>query len=196
MPKKSDIPGKWKSKSELLKELNALRRRVAEFEQRSRDPEYERGLLEEGQSTEAKQCLTKPLTRTEKKVLHHILDGKSNKEIANLLNRDKRTIEVHRSHIMRKFNADNFVDLIKRAATMGLIELTIDRSRIKTNVHDKKEEMRGEIEPLKLLIDPGDATGQELAELFVELSCLYRMIGGSGINFNVIETREPVLVYA
>jgi len=63
------------------------------------------------------------LTSIEKRVLKLVIDGKSNKEIANLLHRSKRTVEVHRAHIMRKLRADNLVDLVKRAVVMGLIDL-------------------------------------------------------------------------
>jgi DNA-binding NarL/FixJ family response regulator len=112
-----------KSKSELLEELNDLRRRVAEFERASRDSKDEGDLLDERQSKRASPRLARPLTRTEIKVLHFILDGKSNKEIASILHRSVRTIEVHRSHIMRKFDVDNLIDLIKQAAAMGLVHL-------------------------------------------------------------------------
>jgi two-component system response regulator FixJ len=63
------------------------------------------------------------LTRTEKKVLQLVIDGMSNKEIAVLLHRSARTIEVHRAHIMHKLGVDNLVDLVKRVASMGLIDL-------------------------------------------------------------------------
>jgi len=63
------------------------------------------------------------LTQTESKILKLVLNGKSNKQIAELLNRSRRTIEVHRSHIMKKFGADNMVDLVKYASVMGLIDL-------------------------------------------------------------------------
>jgi two-component system response regulator FixJ len=72
--------------------------------------------------------LGKVLTRTEKKVLRLILDGKSNKEIALLLGRAMRTIEVHRSRIMRKLGVNNAVDLVKRAGALGLLELTANKS--------------------------------------------------------------------
>lgn len=58
------------------------------------------------------------LTKTEKKILKLILDGKSNREIANILGRSTRTIEVHRANIMRKFNTDNVVELVKKAAPL------------------------------------------------------------------------------
>ena len=69
------------------------------------------------------RLLGKALTRTEMRVLRLILDGKSNKEIACLLRRAIRTIEWHRSHIMRKLSVNNAVDLVKRATVMGLVEL-------------------------------------------------------------------------
>jgi DNA-binding CsgD family transcriptional regulator len=51
-----------------------------------------------------------------------ILQGKTNREIANNLHRSIRTVEDHRLHIMRKLNVENVVDLVKRAAAMGITE--------------------------------------------------------------------------
>jgi FixJ family two-component response regulator len=62
----------------------------------------------------------KSLTEKEIAVLRLILQGNSNKEIAQILHRSIRTIEDHRRHIMRKLDVDSVVDLIKRAAIMGL----------------------------------------------------------------------------
>ena len=56
----------------------------------------------------------------EKTVLGLILEGKSNKEIGHRLGRSVRTIEVHRSHIMHKLEADNVVELVQKATAMGL----------------------------------------------------------------------------
>ncbi len=69
------------------------------------------------------KLLGEPLTQDEERVLKLVLGGKSNKEIANLLNRSKRTIEVHRAHLMRKLGAESLVDLMKRTAAMGLAHL-------------------------------------------------------------------------
>ena len=66
----------------------------------------------------------KELTKAERRVLHFILDGKSNRETAQILHRSEKTIEVHRNHIMRKLGVDNIVGLIKRAAAMGLMDLS------------------------------------------------------------------------
>ena len=62
----------------------------------------------------------KKLTKTEMIILRLILQSKSNKEIAQILHRSIRTIEVHRSHIMHKLDVDNVVDLVRRASDMRL----------------------------------------------------------------------------
>jgi two-component system response regulator FixJ len=74
-------------------------------------------------SSTFKKYLGKPLTRSESQILKYVIDGKSNREIAQELHRSVRTIEVHRSRIMQKFGVENLVDLIKRAAAMGLVEM-------------------------------------------------------------------------
>ena len=61
----------------------------------------------------------KALSKVEMKVLKLIVDGKSNKEAAHLLNRSARTIEDHRARIMRKLDVDNIVDLVKWVVKMG-----------------------------------------------------------------------------
>jgi two-component system response regulator FixJ len=73
--------------------------------------------------------LGEPLTQSEHRVLKLVVDGKSNKEIASLLNRSRRTIEVHRAHIMHKLGVDSLVDLVKRAVAMGLVELQAEQNR-------------------------------------------------------------------
>lgn len=62
------------------------------------------------------------LTKTEMRVLRGILDGQSNRDIALALHRSPRTVEVHRSHVMRKFGANNIVELFRRAADAGLLD--------------------------------------------------------------------------
>lgn len=60
------------------------------------------------------------LSRMERVVLRHIIEGNGNKHIAHMLGRSVRTIEDHRSHLMRKFGATNVVDLVRRCIAMGL----------------------------------------------------------------------------
>jgi len=62
----------------------------------------------------------RPLTGTEKIILRMILQDKTSNEIAGILERSIRTIEVHRNHIMHKLDVHSIVNLVKRAAEMGL----------------------------------------------------------------------------
>lgn len=71
----------------------------------------------------ANACVGRPLTAIQMKVLKLVIDGKSNKEIADLLARSVRTIEVHRAHMMEKLGVSNLLDLIKRAVALGLVDL-------------------------------------------------------------------------
>ncbi len=64
------------------------------------------------------------LTPVEQIILRHILDSHTNRQIADLLSRSPRTIEVHRRHIMAKLEAANFVELVKQALRAGLVDLT------------------------------------------------------------------------
>jgi len=73
-------------------------------------------------STAQSALLDHSLTKTEMKVPFHILEGKNNREVANALNRSPRTVEVHRRHVMQKLNADNVVELLRRAADLRLFD--------------------------------------------------------------------------
>jgi two-component system, LuxR family, response regulator FixJ len=64
------------------------------------------------------------LTQAEMKVLCLILDGKNNREIAAVLHRSPRTVEVHRGHLMQKLGAANIIELLRRAADLGLLRPT------------------------------------------------------------------------
>lgn len=46
---------------------------------------------------------------------------------------------------------------------------------------------------LTLLIDPGGASAEEISQLFLEISTLYRMVGGSGVNFTIVDAKEPAV---
>lgn len=76
------------------------------------------------QDVSSDPLLGKPLTKTEVKILRFILEGKSSREIANLQNRAKRTIDFHRWKIYRKLGVDNLLGLFKRSAEMGLVQLS------------------------------------------------------------------------
>jgi len=65
--------------------------------------------------------LEESLTRAERRILYHVLDGRNNREIAVALHRSPRTIEVHRRHVMQKLGAANIIELLQRAAGLGLL---------------------------------------------------------------------------
>ncbi len=59
------------------------------------------------------------LTKAEQEVLAAILDGKSNKQIAQMLSIGLRTVELRRSKIMRKMKARSIAELIKFVCIAG-----------------------------------------------------------------------------
>lgn len=62
----------------------------------------------------------KKLTHMEITVLKMIVDGYSNRDIAEQLERSVRTIEDHRTHIMKKMGTKNLVQLTKKAIEAGI----------------------------------------------------------------------------
>jgi DNA-binding NarL/FixJ family response regulator len=61
------------------------------------------------------------LTTREREVLQLIVEGKSNKDIANLLNLSVYTVESHRSNLMEKLNVRGLPELILYAVRKGII---------------------------------------------------------------------------
>jgi len=64
----------------------------------------------------------RPLTGREAEILRLIVSGKTNKEIARLLCRARRTVEYHRCRLMRKLGAHTASDLTRRAIAAGLVQ--------------------------------------------------------------------------
>ncbi len=62
------------------------------------------------------------LTARETEVLKLVAEGKSSKEIAAILCLSIRTVDNHRSNIMRKLNITKNTDLVKYALSMGYIQ--------------------------------------------------------------------------
>ena len=61
------------------------------------------------------------LTPREKEILQLLVEGRSNKDIATLLNLSLYTIETHRKNLQTKLNLHNFPELILYAVRKGLI---------------------------------------------------------------------------
>jgi FixJ family two-component response regulator len=73
-------------------------------------------------SADDSPLLRSPLSRAEVQVLHLVLQGHTNSEMGQMLHRSRRTIEVHRSNIMRKLRANDIVELVKTCARAGLLQ--------------------------------------------------------------------------
>lgn len=59
------------------------------------------------------------LTRREREVLGHVLEGRPNKRIADALGISQRTVEVHRSRIFQKMGVRNAIELIATLYSQG-----------------------------------------------------------------------------
>ncbi len=61
------------------------------------------------------------LTNREREILQLLAEGKTNKEVATLLNLSLYTVETHRTHILQKLNLHNVPELILYAVRKGII---------------------------------------------------------------------------
>jgi DNA-binding NarL/FixJ family response regulator len=62
------------------------------------------------------------VTGRERQIIQLLADGKSNKQIADQLKISVKTVEAHRSAIMRKFGFKSITELVRYAIRNGLIE--------------------------------------------------------------------------
>jgi DNA-binding NarL/FixJ family response regulator len=63
--------------------------------------------------------VSEPLSAREREVLKLVADGKTNKEISQLLSISVRTVEGYRAHIMSKLDVKNTAELVKYAIQKG-----------------------------------------------------------------------------
>jgi DNA-binding NarL/FixJ family response regulator len=61
------------------------------------------------------------LTTREREILQLLAEGKSNKEVATMLNLSLYTVETHRTHILQKLNLHTVPELILYAVRKGII---------------------------------------------------------------------------
>jgi DNA-binding CsgD family transcriptional regulator len=64
------------------------------------------------------------LTTREKEIVKLIAEGKSGREIGELLFISIRTVEKHRANITRKLNLTNTAEIVKYAILKGYTSLT------------------------------------------------------------------------
>jgi FixJ family two-component response regulator len=60
------------------------------------------------------------LTKREREVFAHVVEGRLNKQIAFELGASERTIKIHRSQVMRKMSADSLPDLVRMADKLAV----------------------------------------------------------------------------
>jgi len=61
------------------------------------------------------------LTAREREILQLLAEGKTNKEVAAMLNLSIYTVETHRTHILQKLNLHSVPELILYAVRKGII---------------------------------------------------------------------------
>jgi two-component system response regulator NreC len=61
------------------------------------------------------------LSTREREILQLIAEGKTNKEVAAMLNVSVYTVETHRSHILQKLNLHSSAELVLYAVRKGII---------------------------------------------------------------------------
>ncbi len=69
------------------------------------------------------------LSNREREVLKMVALGKTNREVADLLNVSAKTVAAHRGNVMQKLELDNMSQLVRYAIREGLID--IDHSDLK-----------------------------------------------------------------
>ena len=61
------------------------------------------------------------LTDREKEILHLLAEGRSNKEVATVLELSLSTVETHRANLMQKLNLHNTAEVVLYAVRKGII---------------------------------------------------------------------------
>ncbi|WP_344675784.1 LuxR C-terminal-related transcriptional regulator [Sphingobacterium kyonggiense] len=62
------------------------------------------------------------LTKREKEVISQLANGKSNKQIADVLFLSNHTVSTHRKNIIRKLDCNSFADLMRFAIAFNLVD--------------------------------------------------------------------------
>ncbi len=80
------------------------------------------GFLRTGKNAPADERKEEDLTPRERETIQLLAEGHSNKEVAAILGISVKTVETHRSVIMRKLRLKSFSDLIRYAIRNHIIE--------------------------------------------------------------------------
>jgi len=89
------------------------------------DPEVARTAMEEGGPAAPGQAADpyESLTDREKQVLKLVAEGRSNKEVAEVLGISVKTAMSHREHVMEKLGVHNRTELVRFAIKKGVIRV-------------------------------------------------------------------------
>ena len=93
--------------------LDCIYHAVAEDQNRRRTRAWRQALLERFET----------LTPREQDILRQVVDGLSNREIAERLDLSRKTVEVHRAKVMQKMGARTLSQLIQMVMALGILKL-------------------------------------------------------------------------
>jgi len=113
---------KESSSDEMIKAVRTVYRHELYVDSRmSRDvmESYIKRASQPGTSEPSKDILTP----REREVLKLIAEGKSNKEVAQILDLSVKTVDVHRTNLMKKLNIHDVATLVKYAIKKGIIQV-------------------------------------------------------------------------
>jgi DNA-binding NarL/FixJ family response regulator len=84
------------------------------------------GFLDKGHAISRNEPPSLPtLTAREREITQLLAEGKSSKEVASLLNLSTKTVETHRSNIMRKLSFHSIRDLVVYAIKNNIIQIDV-----------------------------------------------------------------------
>jgi DNA-binding NarL/FixJ family response regulator len=107
---------KHQSESELVEAVRSTARRVTYLA-----PQLSRELLPDASGASAAHGVLETLSSREREIFDLIVRGNSNADIARQLFISVKTVETHRTRIMRKLDVHNVGELIRLAARHGFL---------------------------------------------------------------------------
>jgi DNA-binding NarL/FixJ family response regulator len=87
------------------------------------DPEVARAAMDESGPEKGGADPYEALTDREKQVLRLVAEGKSNKEVADVLGISVKTAMSHREHVMEKLHLHNRTELVRFAIKIGVVRV-------------------------------------------------------------------------
>ncbi len=87
------------------------------------DPEVARVAMDQSEAQRGGGDPYETLTDREKQVFRLVAEGKSNKEVADVLGISVKTAMSHREHVMEKLDLHNRTELVRLALKLGVIQM-------------------------------------------------------------------------